>query len=360
MPFIENQWYAAVWAKALGEEPMGLRILDKPIVLWRTVDRRVAAMDDLCPHRFVPLHLGKVINGTRIRCAYHGLEFDQSGICVHNPHTNGRIPPAAKVNSYAAVERHGMVWVWLGARKADPALIPDLSPLDSDGTPSSSGPQYVPTGAQFSIVMKANYALIGDNLLDLSHACVLHDTLLGNLEMADAEIGIENTTHGFIVRRLAVDTVLPTLFRLMSKDGLERGDTWADMELIGTTCFANHIGVNEAGSGRNGGTSLLGINILTPIDEETTLYHVDGVLMDPPHRRPEDHAEIGRQMGELANFAFTQQDQLTLEAQQAAISDGTLDTSRPAMFDIDIGSARYAQHLKNLLEAERMSTLVPD
>jgi hypothetical protein len=30
------------------------------------------------------------------------------------------------------------------------------------------------------------------------------------------------------------------------------------------------------------------------------------------------------------------------------------------MFDIDIGSARYAQHLKNLLEAERMSTLVPD
>ena len=359
MPFIENQWYGAVWAKDLGEEPLGLRILNKPIVLFRTAGGGVAVMDDLCPHRFVPLHLGKVIDGSRIRCAYHGLEFDGTGTCVHNPHTSGRIPPAAKVKSYVAVQRHGMVWIWLGDRKADPDLIPDLSPLDADGTPPENGPHYVQTGAQFSIVMKASYALIGDNLLDLSHACVLHDTLLGNLEMADAEIGIDDTRHGFIVRRLAVDTVLPKLFQLMSKGGLERGDTWTDMELIGATCFANHIGVNEPGKGRSGGTGLLGINILTPIDEETTLYHVDGVLVDPPRRQLEDHARIGQQMGELANFAFNQQDKVTLEAQQAAISDSALDTSRPAMFDIDIGSARYARHLKALLEVDKTPASVP-
>jgi nitrite reductase/ring-hydroxylating ferredoxin subunit len=354
MTFIENQWYGAIWGKELGEDPKGLRILNKPIVLFRTANGEVAVMDDLCPHRFVPLHLGKVVAGNRIRCAYHGLEFGANGACVHNPHTNGRIPPAAKVKTYTALERHGMVWVWLGDRQADPALIPDLSPLDTDGTPPASGPHYVQTGSQFSLVIKAAYALIGDNLLDLSHACVLHDTLLGNLEMADAELAIEDTQHGFIVRRLAVGTALPKLFHLMSKSGLERGDTWADMELIGTTCFINHIGVNESGRGRSGGTGLLGINILTPIDEETTLYHVDGVLIDPPHRKPEDHAKIGHQMGELANFAFNQQDKVTLEAQQAAISDDALDTSRPAMFDIDIGSTRYARHLKAALEADTM------
>lgn len=58
-----------------------------------------------------------------------------------------RIPPAAKATNCDAVERHGMVWVWLGDRKADPALIPDLSPLDSDGAPPASGPHYVQTGA---------------------------------------------------------------------------------------------------------------------------------------------------------------------------------------------------------------------
>jgi phenylpropionate dioxygenase-like ring-hydroxylating dioxygenase large terminal subunit len=351
MTFVFNQWYGAIWSRALGDEPVGLRILDRPIVLFRTAGG-VAVLDDLCPHRFVPLHLGKVIDGARLRCAYHGLEFDRAGACVHNPHTTGRIPPAAKVNSYDAVERHGMVWVWLGDRQADPSLIPDLSPLDSDGAPNGSGPHYVQTGAQFSIVMKANYRLIGENLLDLSHACVLHDTLLGNLDMADAEIAIDDTEHGFIVRRLASDTVLPKLFHLMSAGGIERGDTWTDMELIGTTCFLNHIGVSAPRDGRNRGPGLLGVNILTPIDAETTLYHVDGVLVDPPHRTPEDHAKIGHQMGELASFAFNQQDKVTLEAQQAAMSDATFDTSRPAMFDIDMGSARYARHLKAMLDAD--------
>lgn len=352
MNFVRNQWYGATWAKDLGEEPKGLRLLGQPLVLFRTAEGGIAVLDDLCPHRFVPLHLGKVIDGTRIRCAYHGLEFDGTGACVHNPHTGGRIPPAAKVKSYRAEERYGMVWVWLGNREADTALIPALSPLDSDGAPPSSGPHYVPTGGRFSLVMHANYALIGENLLDLSHACVLHDTLLGNLEMADADVGIDETERGFIVRRLAIDTVLPKLFQLMSEGGLERGDTWTDMELIGPTCFVNHIGVSEPGQGREGGTGLLGFNILTPIDEQTTLYHVDGILIDPPRRPPEEQARIGHQMGELANLAFTSQDKVVLEAQQAAISDPTTDTSRPAMFDIDVGSARYARHLKALMEAD--------
>lgn len=352
MAFVQNQWYAAAWSKDLKAEPLGLRIIGKPVVLFRTHDG-VAVLDDLCPHRFVPLRLGQVVDGQRIRCAYHGLEFDATGACAHNPHTDGRIPAAAKVKHYSAVERYGLVWVWLGARQADPALIPDMAMLDADGSPPrDGGPHRVPTGSRFSIVMKAHYALIADNLLDLSHACVLHDTLLGNLEMADAELAIEDTARGFIVRRLASDTTLPKLFQLMSRDGLSRGDTWTDMELIDTTCFVNHIGVNAPGRGRVGGSGLLGVNILTPIDEETTLYHVDGVLVDPPQRTPEQHADIGRQMGELAAFAFSQQDKVTLEAQQAAMSDPALDTSRPAMFDVDIGSTRFARRLKAMLAAD--------
>lgn len=69
MAFVRNQWYAAVWSGNLGDEPVGLRILDKPIVLFRTAGSGVAVLDDLCPHRFVPLRLGKVVDGDRICCA---------------------------------------------------------------------------------------------------------------------------------------------------------------------------------------------------------------------------------------------------------------------------------------------------
>ena len=352
MAFVQNQWYAAVWATALGDEPKGLRILGKPIVLFRTADGGVAVMDDLCPHRFVPLHLGKVVDGQRIRCMYHGLEFDGSGACVHNPHTRGRIPAAAKVKRYTALQRHGMVWVWLGSGVADPSLIPSLWQLDSSGAPPADGPHYVPLRAPFSLVMKAHYGLIAANLLDLSHACTLHESLLGNLEGADAELALEETPHGFIMRRLAVGKTLPELASLLSEQGLSRGDTWADMELIGTTCFVNHLGVNASGRGRQGGTGLLGFNILTPIDEETTLYHADAVLIDPPHRSAEDNARIGQRLSELGNIAFDQQDKVVLEAQQRAMSDPSLETSRPALFDIDVGASRYVRRLQAALEAE--------
>lgn len=351
--FLYNQWYAAMWSGDLGEAPVGRRIVGKPIVLFRTADSGIAVLDDLCPHRFVPLHMGTVIDGERIRCAYHGLEFDGSGACVHNPHTKGRIPPAAKVASYSAIERHGMVWVWLGSATADPGLIPNLWQLDRGGAPRQAGDHhYVTAHDTFTIAMKANYVLIGDNLLDLSHACVLHDTLLGNIEMADAELAVEDTAHGFIVRRLARDTTLPKLFQALSAGTLERGDTWTDMELIGPCTFVNHVGVNAPGKGREGGHGLAAFNILTPVDETTTLYHVGGVLIDPVPLSDAERARNGAEMAKLAGYAFTQQDVVVLEAQQAAMTDKALDTSRPAMFDIDIGSARLHRHLETLRRVE--------
>ena len=69
---------------------------------------------------------------------------------------------------------------------------------------------------------------------------------------------MDETPEGFIVHRLAVDKALPELASLLSEQGLSRGDTWADMQLIGTACFVNHLGVNESGRGRQGGTGLLG------------------------------------------------------------------------------------------------------
>ena len=40
---------------------------------------------DMCPHKGFPLHTG-TINGTRIRCAYHAMEFElATGRCVQHP-----------------------------------------------------------------------------------------------------------------------------------------------------------------------------------------------------------------------------------------------------------------------------------
>ena len=122
MRFLRNTWYVAMWSQDLKPGELQQRlILDEAIVLFRNASGQVAALLDRCPHRFVPLSLGKVCEGNSVQCPYHGLAFDATGVCVRNPNAEGRIPPALRVRRFPVVERHGAIWVWMGDREADPA-----------------------------------------------------------------------------------------------------------------------------------------------------------------------------------------------------------------------------------------------
>jgi len=85
MSFLRNAWYVAAWSMEIEEKPVARTILDEPVVMYRTANGEVAALVDACPHRFAPLSMGRLTND-QIRCPYHGLVFDTSGACVHNPH----------------------------------------------------------------------------------------------------------------------------------------------------------------------------------------------------------------------------------------------------------------------------------
>src|SRR5437764_2190067 len=130
--YLRNAWYVAAWSDDLADgQLIGRTILNEPVVLYRTADGSVAALQDRCPHRFAPLHMGKVVRGDRVQCPYHGLEFGPSGACVLNPHGMRNIPSRARVRSYAVTEKHKAIWIWMGDRPADPAKVPDFSVLDN-------------------------------------------------------------------------------------------------------------------------------------------------------------------------------------------------------------------------------------
>ncbi|MGH2813834.1 MAG: Rieske 2Fe-2S domain-containing protein, partial [Actinomycetota bacterium] len=61
-----------------------------------TLQDLMAAVAPLCPHRLVPLSAASVTGG-RLRCAYHGWEFDETGTCVLLPSLGeqSNIPPRA-------------------------------------------------------------------------------------------------------------------------------------------------------------------------------------------------------------------------------------------------------------------------
>jgi vanillate O-demethylase monooxygenase subunit len=170
-PYLLNCWYVAAW---MGELAPGAHmrrvILGQPILFFRTLNGDIAAIGDICPHRFASLSNGRFEDGV-VECPYHGLRFDMSGRCVHNPHGDGRIPERARVARYPLSERYGAIWIWPGhPEAADDALIPDLSFLDNP-SPNDRGVGY--------IRRNANYQLMCDNIMDLSHSDFVHRTTLG-------------------------------------------------------------------------------------------------------------------------------------------------------------------------------------
>ena len=79
--FLYNAWYVAAWGTEIGEKPMARTLLEEPVVFYRRSDGQVAALEDRCCHRGMPLSCGQVF-GNNIRCEYHGMVFDGGGNCV--------------------------------------------------------------------------------------------------------------------------------------------------------------------------------------------------------------------------------------------------------------------------------------
>ncbi|MBT7953682.1 MAG: aromatic ring-hydroxylating dioxygenase subunit alpha [Rhodospirillaceae bacterium] len=163
MQFLENIWYCAAYTAEVADKPLARMICGMPMVLYRAESGEVAALEDRCPHRQAPLSMGNVI-GETIQCDYHGFLFDKTGACTHIPRQD-RIPAANRVDAFAAVERWGFIWVWWGDQsKVDGTTIPDLSWTADE----NRRVQY------FHWHVNANFQLMADNLLDVSHVDFLH------------------------------------------------------------------------------------------------------------------------------------------------------------------------------------------
>ena len=112
-PFLRNAWYAvATPGEVRREQPLGRRICNEPVVIFRRADGSVAMLDDRCPHRKAQLSCGTVIDDA-LECRYHGFRFSGEGECVLIP--AGDVPLAAfRARAYPVVEQNGFVFAWFG------------------------------------------------------------------------------------------------------------------------------------------------------------------------------------------------------------------------------------------------------
>ncbi|MPZ37773.1 MAG: Rieske 2Fe-2S domain-containing protein [Rhizobiales bacterium] len=342
--YLRNAWYVAAWSDDVAEgQLLGRTILKEPVVLYRKADGSAAALQDRCSHRFAPLHMGKVINGDRVQCPYHGLEFDSSGACVLNPHGTKNIPPRAHIRGYPVTEKHKAIWIWMGDRPADYSKVPDFSVLDNV-------PEMHATKRD-RITIRANYELIIDNLLDLSHTCYLHDGILGNSDTVESDITVEREGDDVIVGRHASSVTAPGLFAIFMPSGPERVDKFTRMRWMPPSNLRLVTGICMPGAVPESGTGYHAIHMLTPETDKTTHYFFTAVRFNVLTPDDQVNAQIQDKIATTRRFAFEEQDAPVIEAQQEII-DASSTSLDLVILAIDVGPVRYKQILHKLIRAE--------
>lgn len=342
--FVRNAWYMAGWSSDLPPGALLARtILDEPVVLFRKADGAVAALEDRCPHRFAPLSLGHLLPGDRLQCGYHGLELDASGACVHNPHGARNIPSRARIASWPTVERHQAIWIWIGDRPADPALIPDFGVLDDV-------PEHCGTKLDY-IRIEANYKLIVDNLLDLSHTSYLHAGTLGNADTIGSKVDVEQAGEDIVVTRLATNARPPGRSAMQWPDHPDRVDVFTRMRWMAPSTLNLLTGICEIGAPWESGTGLHALHMLTPETARSTHYFFTAVRFGLRTTDPALNREIQERIAAQRRYAFEVEDAPVIEAQQRRIESATRPLS-PVVLSVDAGTVRFRQAIARLEAAE--------
>ncbi|MEQ1498247.1 MAG: aromatic ring-hydroxylating dioxygenase subunit alpha [Novosphingobium sp.] len=200
--YLRGAWYVAAWADELADQPLARTILGEAVVLFRTEQGSLAALENSCPHRRLPLSRGCVV-GSALRCGYHGMVFDTAGQCVEIP-GQAVIPATARVRAFPVAERWNLIWIWMGdPDRADPAAIIDIPHYDAAGWATNRGP---------AMDVACHYQWMTDNLLDPSHVSYVHASSLGSADTIGVPVKTEVGDGRVIVSRWIRDHDLAPFF----------------------------------------------------------------------------------------------------------------------------------------------------
>lgn len=149
-----DHWHPVLDSQKLKDKPVGVKVWGSEIVLFRTSQGTIAALQDRCPHRSMRLSKGWV-EGDKVVCPYHLWTFDKEGkgCSPCNPNMKPR------VRRFDVAERYGAIWV---------------KPVESNAQlPAMDVEGYHLIGLDTGVI-HAPFELVVDNFIEIEHSPTNH------------------------------------------------------------------------------------------------------------------------------------------------------------------------------------------
>jgi vanillate O-demethylase monooxygenase subunit len=243
-----------------------------------------------------------------------------------------------RVESFKVVERNMAIWVWLGDDAPNMDIIPDISFIE-EAPEHGRIFGYMPT--------KANYQLLTDNILDLSHADYLHPTTLGGM-MTNSNFTCSQDGESIILQWDSSDQAVPGAFA-PDIPPPQRGDFSIQVRWSAPATMKLQVAAKpHSKSNFNPDDYSPTLHNMTPETATSTHYFFCATR---PRNTPSP--EVMAVIKEATEKAFFDEDKPMLEAQQERVGNSDFWALKPRMLPIDEGAVRVRRKLDALIKEEK-------
>jgi 5,5'-dehydrodivanillate O-demethylase oxygenase subunit len=328
-------WQPIAIAKDLAPgQALPIRVLSEDLTLYRGETGTPFLVGGRCAHRCTVLHTGWV-EADRIRCMYHGWQYDGTGQCTQMPAERRPRPEQARIPAYPVHEYAGLIFAYMGPSPVPEFQLPRKDCLEEDRVFLFHRKQ----------VWDCNWFQQIENSLDASHVSFAHvwgkvSRFGQEITTAIPELSYEETSAG--IRQVAKrsennirvsDWTFPNNNHVVAPGPLKT-DPW-----VHTVVWA------------------------VPIDDETTMRFTIGAfpsrgtaeddrISEAPHRNfdPADHYKELFETHNVPDAGWTQliatQDYVALRGQGRIV-----DRSEEMLMQSDLGVATLRRIFLRELEA---------
>lgn len=342
-----HSWWVGATSAEIGGSLLSRWLLDRRVVLFRKRNGEIAALEDRCPHRAAPLSKGTIVDDDVI-CPYHGFRYDAAGRCVKVP-SQTSVPNAIRVRAFPARERAGFVWLWMGDQAAaDDALLPDA--------PWTTDRDFLQIDGHTSVA--ANYMLIQENILDLTHFSHLHANSLQQQGWDKGPDEVEITDRTVLIRKITKGLALAPFMAMpmgLEPDAIVDRDDWGLFHSPGCHYGGSDVSWPDAKSNERNAWHWRIMHCTTPASATETHYWWR-VSQDFAQDQP-DTTEI---VVKVTNAAFDEDKDIIEEIQRTYNGDYRGAEGPEYSVGADRAAIAARRIVARMLEAESSPAVYPN